>query len=62
MPCMRTGCTGLMQFGREPERASAGRRSNGGVRGWVCTLSPEHFMTTAAASDGRGASGNGERP
>ena len=45
-PCTREGCTGTMQYGREPERAGSTVKTSAGIPGWVCSQAPEHFSTS----------------
>ena len=47
-PCSRDGCEGLMQYGREPERAGSVMDPAAGILGWVCNRTPEHFTTVTA--------------
>lgn len=43
-PCTRTGCSGTMQFGREPLPSGPAITAVDGERGWVCTEKAEHFQ------------------
>jgi hypothetical protein len=52
-PCIRTDCTGTMQFAREPGRLAVDPRepdhhplpgASDGDRGWVCSAEPQHFQ------------------
>ena len=45
-PCIKSGCEGVMQFGREPAATPAGANTNNGAPGWVCSASPAHFTPT----------------
>jgi hypothetical protein len=45
-PCVREGCVGMMQFGREPVQSIGAVTTFAGVRGWVCSMTPEHFTAT----------------
>ena len=48
-PCVKAGCDGLMQFGREPLALPNDGRSSG-APGWVCSGNPAHFTRTIAES------------
>lgn len=43
-PCTRTGCSGTMQFGREPLPKGPTMRAVDGERGWVCSEKAGHFQ------------------
>lgn len=43
-PCTRRGCSGTMQFGREPLPKTPEMMTADGERGWVCSTHPEHFQ------------------
>jgi hypothetical protein len=45
-PCIKAGCQGVMQFGREPSFTPSAVATNTGAPGWVCSASPEHFTPT----------------
>jgi hypothetical protein len=46
-PCTRSGCSGTMQFGREPLPKTPEMMTADGERGWVCKDAPEHFQPGA---------------
>jgi Rieske Fe-S protein len=46
-PCTHAGCSGTMQFGREPLRQTAFTMTADGERGWVCSENPGHFQLAA---------------
>jgi hypothetical protein len=43
-PCTHAGCSGIMQFGREPLLQAYAAMTADGERGWVCSESPGHFQ------------------
>lgn len=43
-PCTRTGCSGTMQFGREPLPPGPTTRAVEGERGWNCSADSGHFQ------------------
>ena len=49
-PCMRAGCSGQMQYGREPIRI--GGTVSTDMHGWACAADATHFMTAAAGDAG----------
>lgn len=63
-PCIYTGCSGTMQFGRETTR------DHSGLQGWTCSATASHFHrplanraaaqpTTKATSAGADQDGSG---
>ena len=50
-PCIRSGCDGMMQFGRKPVfRGSGVGMMTAGARGWNCSVTPEHFSAQHEAT------------
>lgn len=50
-PCIRDGCSGTMQFGREPLPPRPAERASEGERGWVCSERPEHFQRAVSTPE-----------
>lgn len=50
-PCTRAGCSGTMQFGREPLRRTSAIMPADGERGWVCSTAPGHFQRESERRD-----------
>jgi hypothetical protein len=49
-PCTHAGCSGTMQFGREPLPETALAVAVDGEPGWVCSEDPGHFQLAAERS------------
>jgi hypothetical protein len=49
-PCTRVGCSGTMQFGREPLLQGPAMRVADGERGWVCSDKAAHFQPESASA------------
>ena len=49
-PCTRTGCSGTMQFGREPLLKGPAMTAADGDRGWVCSMEGAHFQRASERS------------
>ena len=49
-PCTRVGCSGTMQFGREPLLQGPAMRVADGERGWVCSDKAAHFQRESERS------------
>ena len=49
-PCTRTGCTGMMRFGREPLPSAPSVMSADGAEGWVCSSRSTHFQRASEAN------------
>jgi hypothetical protein len=43
-PCTHAGCTGTMQYSREPLTQGSSLMSAEGEFGWVCSEDPGHFQ------------------
>ncbi len=43
-PCTRNGCSGTMQFGREPVSHGPTAGASDGERGWICSARTDHFQ------------------
>ena len=52
-PCTRDGCSGTMQFGREPLPTRPTMRAADGERGWICSEKAEHFQLAGEAASPR---------
>jgi hypothetical protein len=46
-PCTRSGCSGTMQFSRQPLPKTPEMMTADGERGWVCSEHAEHFQLGA---------------
>jgi hypothetical protein len=49
-PCTHPGCSGTMQFGREPLPKTPSMMTADGERGWVCSEKAEHFQLASERS------------
>jgi hypothetical protein len=50
-PCTRSGCSGTMQFGREPLPKTPEMMTADGERGWVCSKYTGHFQIASERRD-----------
>jgi hypothetical protein len=64
-PCTRAGCSGIMQFGREPLSPGPAARAAEGERGWICSAQAGHFQResehSASEAGARGSARAGWR-
>ena len=46
-PCTYSGCSGTMQYGREPLPKTPAMMTADGEQGWVCSEHVEHFQRSS---------------
>jgi hypothetical protein len=55
-PCTHSGCSGTMQFGREPRPRTAAMITADGAPGWVCSTHASHFQLAGRPASASNAS------